>query len=72
MGGANNMESNIDHISANIKKLVEGSQQELPYNPLYTYAKLKVLYQKVINDNTFMQDPAWIATPNMAMGAPMM
>ena len=37
MGGANNMESNVAHISTNIKKLVEGSQQELPYNPLYTY-----------------------------------
>ena len=48
------MKSYIDHISNNIKKLVEGSADELPFNNLYTYAKLKELYLKVINHEKFM------------------
>ena len=38
VGANNNMEFHVNHISINIKKLVEGSDEELPYNPLYTYA----------------------------------
>ena len=53
-GANNSMESYIDHISTHIKKLVEGSEEQLPFNNMYTYAKLKENYIKVINDTRFM------------------
>lgn len=59
VGANNSMESYIDHISMHIKKLVEGSQEQLPFNNMYTYAKLREFYLKIINDKGFMQDPMW-------------
>ena len=59
VGANNSMESYVNHISTHIKKLVEGSKEQLPFNNMYTYDKLKQFYQKVINDKKFMQDPIW-------------
>ena len=70
LGANNNLDSNVQHIATNVKKLVEGSTEQLPFNGLYTYATLKNLYQKVIDDSSFMQDPLWVQ-PSVG-GAPMM
>ena len=54
-----NMKSSTEHISSQLQKLVEGSEDQLPFNNFYTYQGIKELYQRLANDEKFMEDPIW-------------
>ena len=53
------MKLSTEHISSQLQKLVEGSEDQLPFNNFYTYQAIKELYQRLENDEKFMEDPIW-------------
>ena len=53
------MKLSTEHISSQLQKLVEGSEDQLPFNNFYTYQVIKELYQRLANDEKFMEDPVW-------------
>lgn len=53
------MKLSTEHISSQLQNLVEGSEDQLPFNNFYTYQGIKELYQRLANDEKFMEDPIW-------------